>query len=87
MTHQVTLDAMVAAFRSFAILATCIAPADVEHARETVNRADSFGAFVDPTAYHRALGDGRLIRQRRVVDLFAKTTAELRELFPEGWPA
>lgn len=87
MTHEDTLQAMVNAFRAFAILASCIKSDDVAAARETVGRAESFGAFVDPTAYQQALADGRLARQRRVVDLFDKTTNELRQLFPEGWPA
>ena len=85
-SYPETLDQIVAAFRSFSVLAMHVTAADYDKALACVNRAESFGAFVDPTAYRQALADRRLERQRRLLDLFSKTTRELRELFPEGWP-
>lgn len=83
--HVGTLEAMTGAFRMFAMLASTVTPADVAEAKTTVQRASTFGGFVDPTAYMRALHDGRLDRQEALVALFDKTCRGLDELFPKGW--
>jgi len=85
-TYADTLDLMQTAFRPFVMIAAAIPDADVKAAREAVNKADAFGSIVDPTAYRTALADRRLERQRRLIDLFDKTTQELKLLFPENWP-
>ena len=86
-TYADTLDLIQTAFRPFVLIAAAIPEADVEAARAAVNKADAFGSIVDPTAYRTAIADHRLERQRRLIDLFDKTTRELKLLFPENWPA
>ena len=85
-SYAETMEAMQLAFQQFALVAAHVDDADVEKARQTVATADSIGFVVDPTKYRDALYSGSLERQRRLVDLYAKTKAELKKLFPDGWP-
>lgn len=40
---------------------------DLKQIRETLDRADSVGAILDPTRYRAALADGRLDKQRELI--------------------
>lgn len=40
---------------------------DLEMLQQTLDRADSVGAILDPTAYRAALQDGRLEQQRELL--------------------
>jgi hypothetical protein len=81
--HARTMDWIVQAFRQFALLAVEIEDHDVVRAREAVQQAESFGFVLDPTAYRKALTTGSLRRQQQLLELFARTKAELTELFPD----
>lgn len=85
--HKATVDEILMAFRQFAYIAAHTDDASVERALQTVSTAESVGFMVDPTAYRTALFSGSLERQRKVIQLFARTKAELKALFPKGWPA
>ncbi len=82
-----TMNAMQLACQQFALIAAHVEDVDVEKVRKTVAMADAAGFVVDPTRYHAALNSGSLDRQKHLVDLFTKTKAELKKLFPQGWPA
>lgn len=83
--HVWNVEQMVAAFRLFALMAKSIPDVDVDRALEVISQAESIGHIIDPTKYRDALYSGSLRRQRAVVELFKKTKARLREIFPEGW--
>lgn len=85
--HEQTMEDILLAFRQFAVIAAHIDDGAVETARTTVATAESIGFVIDPTKYRDALQNGSLERQRRIVALYQKTKKELREVFPEGWPA
>ena len=82
-TYEEVLDAVQTAFRQFAICSGSGLEDAATKALNTVNRADAFGAILDPTMYRAALSDRRLERQRRLLELFLHTKRELAALFPE----
>jgi hypothetical protein len=81
--HEQTCDAMVQAFRQFAIHSLLVSDEDLKAAREAAASAESIGFMVDPTAYRRALQSGSLQRQRKLIALFERTRNELAQIFPD----
>ena len=81
--HEQTLQGITSAFRSFAVLALAVSNEQLSAARDAVSKADAVGWAVDPTAYMRAQNSGSLQRQKKLLDLFAKTRAELCGIFPD----
>lgn len=75
---------MILAFRPFATMASFISDDELDFLKQTISRAESFGPFVDPTQYRTALQTGSLERQRQLIELFARTKADLEALFPGG---
>jgi hypothetical protein len=81
--HRATVDDMVAAFRTFVLLASVVSERDGQQAAETVAKAQAIGFMIDPTAYRDALFSGSLDRQEQLIRLFNRTRAELAKLFPD----
>jgi hypothetical protein len=84
--HVQTMEMLTLAFKQFANIAAHISDEEVKQASDAVHRADAFGFVIDPTKYQRALATGSLKQQADVIALFTKTKAELKRLFPQGWP-
>ncbi len=58
----------------------CEVELDADEIRDTVERAHSLGASVDPTAYRDRLQDGSLDLTEKVATIMIRAQRELREV-------
>ncbi len=62
------LEMLTMATRSFLMLSGCVSDDELGEMLKTVSLADSVGFIIDPTAYRTALADGRLDRQKALIE-------------------
>jgi hypothetical protein len=79
--HKETMEQLVHAMRTFTLM---VAGLDLAAASETLSMAHSIGPIVDPTAYHRALHNGGLDQQRRIVNAAQRFMKEIGEVWPDA---
>lgn len=92
--YREVLDGLTNAARAWALGGGAGATeAELVVALQTVERADAFGPFVDPTLWRDGDAEGRLARQRKLLVASTAFRAVLLELFPdvralvpEVWP-
>ncbi len=61
-------DMLIMATRSFLAVSGCVSDAELKEMLDGVSLADSVGYIFDPTAYRTALADGRLVRQKALIE-------------------
>jgi hypothetical protein len=81
--HARTMRDLEAAFGMLGQLLLRVSDAELEVSLEAVSQADAIGFVIDPTAYRQALGDRRLDRQRKLLQLARTTLREMTELWPD----
>ena len=80
--YRELMETLQAAARTWSLMLCGVTDDDLTVAAETVERADSFGAILDPTKYRERLQDGGLDRQRKLIASARAFRKALRETFP-----
>jgi len=65
--YRENMATLESAARNWTFLSVSVSDGDLAVMAETVERADSFGAILDPTMYRKRLADGGLDRQRKLI--------------------
>ena len=77
------MDETLDACRAFAMMNREISDEDLRHALNAVSMAESAGPVFLPTEYILAQNDGRLVRQRELLNAVVEFRSALERLFPD----
>ncbi len=84
--YRRNFDTLTMSTRSFLLLSGMITDEELAQMAQTVSLAEGVGHFMDPTAWRTAEADGRLVRQKALIEAHQAFRAAVAKHFtmPDG---